>query len=205
MKKIVSVVTASVTDYSFLKPIINRLSESEELDIRIAVTGTHLSPAFDLTYQEIEKDGFIIDKKIENRMDANTISAVSKSMGLALIGFSEYFAELKPDIVIVLVESYEVFAVCFAAMNGKIPIINYHTNKEVDMKENMGDAITKMSLLHFVPSQEQKKRVIQLGEMPERVFCFSADEFDQEMELLRGIILKNEFDIKKQFYNLTIN
>jgi GDP/UDP-N,N'-diacetylbacillosamine 2-epimerase (hydrolysing) len=94
MKRIISVLTATRAEYGLLKPIIVKLNQVEEFDVRIAVTGMHLSEAFGLTYQEIEEDGFIIDKKIEILSEEDTQTAVSKAMGLALIGFGEYFEAL---------------------------------------------------------------------------------------------------------------
>ena len=91
--------------------------------MRVVVTGAHLSPEFGLTYKEIEKEGIPIDRKIEILLSADTSSAISKSMGIAMIGFADYFAERRPDAIVVLGDRYETLAVCCAAMNARIPII----------------------------------------------------------------------------------
>ena len=106
MKKRICVVTATRAEYGLLKPIIEKLAASRTFEVQVAVTGAHLSPEFGLTYREIEKDGIAIHKKIEMLLSADTPSAVSKSMGLALISFGEYFAESGPDGVLLLGDRY---------------------------------------------------------------------------------------------------
>ena len=132
----------------------------------------HLSPEFGLTYQEIENDGFKIDKKIEMLLSADTPSSISKSTGLGLIGFADAFYELNPDIVIVLGDRYEVLAASLAAMFENIPIAHIHGGETTAgaFDEAIRHSITKMAWWHFVAADEYEKRVIQLGENPERVF-----------------------------------
>lgn len=176
MKKNISILTASRAEYGLLKPIIKKLYLIEEVDVRIVVTGMHLSPEFGLTYKEIEHDGFKIDKKIDILLSSGSTVAVSKSMGLAMIGFAEYFAELKPDLLIVLGDRYETLAACCAATNERIPIAHLHGGEATEglIDEAFRHSITKMSYLHFTSTDEYKKRVIQLGEDPKRVFNVGA-------------------------------
>lgn len=176
MKKIISVLTASRAEYGLLKPIITKLNTVEEFDLRIVATGMHLSLEFGQTYKEIEQDHFALDKKIEILTDSDTPASVSKSMGLAMIGFGEYFEELKPDLLIVLGDRYETLAVCCAAMNARIPIAHLYGGETTEgaVDESIRHAITKMSYLHFTSTEEYRKRVIQLGEAPERVFTVGA-------------------------------
>lgn len=176
MKKIICILTATRAEYGLLKPIITKLNRVMEFDIRIVVTGMHLSPAFGSTYQEIEKDHFIIDKKIEILDDADGPTAVSKAMGMTMIGFGQYFEELRPDILLVLGDRYETLAVCCAAMNARIPIAHLYGGETTEgaLDESIRHAITKMSYLHFTSTQEYRKRVIQLGESPDRVFTVGA-------------------------------
>lgn len=176
MKKIISVLTATRAEYGLLKPIIKKLNMVEEFDVKIVVTGMHLSNDFGMTYQEIEQDGFTIHKKIEILKDGDTSTGISKSMGYALFGFSEYFEELKPDLLIVLGDRYETLAVCCAAMNARIPIAHLYGGETTEgaIDEAIRHAITKMSYLHFTSTNEYKKRVIQLGESPNRVFQVGA-------------------------------
>lgn len=174
--KRVSILTATRAEYSLLKPIIEKFNSDSEFDVRVVVTGAHLSPEFGLTYKEIENDGIAIDGKIEILLSADTPAAISKSMGLAIISFADYFERLKPDILIVLGDRYETLAVSIAAMNQRIPIAHLYGGETTEgaVDESIRHAITKLSYLHFTSTEEYKKRVIQLGEHPDRVFCVGA-------------------------------
>ncbi len=176
MKKIISVLTATRAEYGLLKPVITKLLQCNEFDVRIAATGMHLSEKYGLTYKEIEEDGFLIDKKIDILEESNTETAISKSMGTALIKFAEYFQDLKPNLLIVLGDRYETLAVCCAAMNARIPIAHLYGGETTEgaIDEEIRHAITKMSYLHFTSTSEYRKRVIQLGESPDRVYQVGA-------------------------------
>ena len=125
-KRKICVVTGTRAEYGLLRWLMDGINKSTNLDLQIVVTGMHLSPEFGLTYQEIENDGFKIDKKIEMLLSADTPSSISKSTGLGLIGFADVFYELNPDIVIVLGDRYEVLAASLAAMFENIPIAHIH-------------------------------------------------------------------------------
>lgn len=172
MRKKIAVLTAARAEYGLLKPVLFALRESEKFDVRVVVTGAHLSPEFGLTYTQIESDGLPIDKKVEMLLSADTPSAISKSMGLAMIGFADYFSESRPDALLVLGDRYETLAVCCAAMNARIPILHLYGGETTQgaIDEAIRHAITKMSYLHFTSTQSYRKRVIQMGEAPERVF-----------------------------------
>lgn len=176
MKKIISILTATRAEYGLLKPIIEKLGRVEFFDVRVVVTGAHLSPEFGLTYKEIEKDGIKIDDKIEILLSSDTPTSVSKSMGLAMIGFADYFEKLNPDMLIVLGDRYETLAVVIAGMNRRIPIVHLYGGETTEgaVDEAIRHAITKMSYLHFTSTEAYRQRVIQLGESPERVFCVGA-------------------------------
>ena len=175
MKKI-SIVTGTRSEYGLLSPLIRRLQNDSEFDVYIAVTGSHLSPQFGNTYKEIEKDGFKIHKKIDILMSSDSPVSVTKSMGLAMNSFGEYFSELSPDLLVILGDRYEIFAVASAAAVLGIPIAHLHGG-EVTLgayDEYFRHSITKMSTLHFTSCEEHRRRVIQLGEQPERVFNVGA-------------------------------
>mgnify|MGYP001021840459 CR=1 FL=1 len=211
MKKIISILTATRAEYGLLKPIIKKLMITEEYDIRIAVTGMHLSPEYGLTYQEIEKDGFSIDKKIDILLCSGNPTAVSKSMGLALISFSEYFEELKPNLLLVLGDRYETLAVCIAAMNARIPIAHLHGGEITEglIDEAIRHSITKMSYLHFTSTEEYKRRVIQLGENPGRVFNVGAVGIEAISQMkfmdLKEFEQSVDFEIKGKLALLTFH
>lgn len=168
--------TATRAEYGLLSPLIKKLREQSEFDTRVVVTGMHLSPEFGLTYKEIEFDGVEIDRKIEILLSADTPVGVSKSMGVALIGFADYFFETTPDALIVLGDRYETLAVCIAAMNMQIPIFHIHGGEltEGAIDDAFRHCITKLSYLHFTSTEEYRQRVIQLGEVPDRVFNVGA-------------------------------
>lgn len=175
MKKI-CVVSGTRAEYGLLKPLIRRINEDSELELQLVVTGMHLSPEFGLTYKEIINDGFKITEKVEILLSSDTPIGISKSMGLAMISFSEVFERIKPDILIVLGDRYEIFAVSLVAMNARIPIAHLHGGETTEgaIDEAIRHSITKMSYLHFTSKDSYRNRVIQLGEDPSRVFNVGA-------------------------------
>lgn len=175
MKKL-SVVTATRAEYFLLAPIIKKLTANAGLDVRVCVTGAHLSPEFGMTVNDIEKDGICIDKRIEILLSADTPSAISKTMGNAMIGFADYFAELRPDALMILGDRYELLAVCCAAMNQRIPIIHLYGGETTEgaVDEAVRHALTKLSCLHFTANENYAHRVIQMGESPDRVKIVGA-------------------------------
>ena len=175
MKKL-CIVTATRAEYGLLRPLIKRLRKESDIDLRLAVTGAHLSPEFGMTVHEIESDHVPIDRKIEMLLSADTPSAITKSMALALTGFADYFAESRPDALMVLGDRYEMLAVCIAALNARIPIFHIHGGEVTEgaIDDSIRHAITKMSLLHFTSTEVYRQRVIQMGESPDRVFCVGS-------------------------------
>ncbi len=174
--KKICIVTATRAEYGLLKGIIKRLSAVSGYIVNVAVTGTHLSHDFGMTYREIEKDGIPIDRKIPILEEGDTPSAVSRTMGQAIMRFSDYFEESAPDLLLVLGDRYETLAICIAAMNRQIPIAHLYGGETTEgaIDEAIRHAITKLSYLHFTSTESYRKRVIQLGEAPERVFCVGA-------------------------------
>ncbi|MDO5563501.1 MAG: UDP-N-acetylglucosamine 2-epimerase [Synergistaceae bacterium] len=175
-KKRICVLSATRAEYGLLKPVIQKLMADPVFDVAVAVTGMHLSPKFGMTYKEIENDGIPIDTKIEILQDSDTPTAVSTAMGTAIIRFAEYFADKTPDMLVVLGDRYETLAVCCAATNQRIPIAHLYGGETTEgaVDEAYRHAITKMSYLHFTSTEEYRKRVIQLGEEPSRVFNVGA-------------------------------
>lgn len=176
MSKLISIVTATRAEYGLLKPIINKLSMIDNLTVNFVVTGTHLSPEFGLTYKDIENDGFQISEKIEIIMSSDTPNSVSKSMGLAMISFADYFTRMKPDLLLLIGDRYEAMAVAVTATNHRIPIAHLYGGETTEgaIDESFRHSITKMSYLHFTSTYEHRNRVIQLGEHPSRVFNVGA-------------------------------
>ena len=175
MKK-VCVVTGTRAEYGLLKPVIDKIYNSDTLELQLAVTGMHLSPEFGLTYQEIEKDGYPITAKVEMLLSSDTNVGITKSMAVALMGFADFFEHNKPDMVVILGDRYEMLMVAVAAMIAKIPIAHIHGGELTEglIDEAIRHSITKMSFLHFTATNEYMKRVIQLGEQPNRVHNVGA-------------------------------
>jgi GDP/UDP-N,N'-diacetylbacillosamine 2-epimerase (hydrolysing) len=202
MKRKICVVTGTRAEYGLLYWLLKEIEADKELQLQVIVTGMHLSPEFGLTYKEIEKE-FKINKKIEMLLSSDTSIGISKSMGLAQISFAESYDELKPDVVVVLGDRYEIFSATSAAMIARIPIAHIHGGEATEglIDEPIRHSITKMSHLHFTATNEYKNRVIQLGENPNRVFnvggmgienikrlkLLSKDEFEKSIEFKLNI------------------
>lgn len=168
--------TGTRAEYGILSSLIKKMSLDSIFEIRLLVSGSHLSPEFGLTYKEIENDGISIDEKIEIVMSSDTPAGISKSMGLGLISFSDYFKRKKTDLLFVLGDRYEALSVSLAAMNEKIAIAHIHGGETTEgaIDEAIRHSITKLSYLHFTSTYQYRKRVIQLGENPDRVFMVGA-------------------------------
>jgi GDP/UDP-N,N'-diacetylbacillosamine 2-epimerase (hydrolysing) len=168
----ICVVTGTRAEYGLLRWVMQGIQDSDVLDLQLIVTGMHLSPEFGLTVQEIEADGFHIDRKVEMLLSSDTPVGITKSMGLAMIGFADALAELQPDLLLVLGDRYEIFTAAAAAMIARVPIAHLHGGEltEGAIDESIRHSITKMAHLHFVAADEYRQRVLQLGEQPESVF-----------------------------------
>ncbi|NBJ97520.1 UDP-N-acetylglucosamine 2-epimerase (hydrolyzing) [bacterium 1xD8-48] len=175
MKK-VCVITGTRAEYGLLKPLITKITNNIEMQLQLVVTGMHLSPEFGLTYKEIEQDGFEITEYNEMLLSSDTPNGITKSIGLGIIGFADIFTRIVPDIVVILGDRYEALAAAVTAMVHRIPIAHIHggelTLGAVD--DAIRHSLTKMSTLHFTSTEEYRKRVIQLGEEPNRVFYVGA-------------------------------
>jgi GDP/UDP-N,N'-diacetylbacillosamine 2-epimerase (hydrolysing) len=193
VKRKICVVTGTRAEYGLLYLLMKGIEADNDLELQLIVTGMHLSPEFGLTYKIIEED-FKIDKKIEMLLSSDTYVGVSKSMGLAQISFAEAYEDLKPDILVVLGDRYEIFSAVSAAMIANIPIAHLDGGEATEgaFDECIRHAITKMSHLHFPCADDYRKRVIQLGEDPQRVFNFGATGIDNIMKL--PLMNKEEFE-----------
>lgn len=176
----VCVITGSRAEYGLLSSLMQKIKDSDDLVLQVIATNMHLSPEFGLTYREIEKDGFTIDKKVEMLLSSDTANATAKSVGLGTIGFADAYSDLSPDIIVVLGDRYEILAAVSAALFYQIPVAHLHGGEitEGAYDDPIRHAITKMSHLHFTSTEEYRKRVIQLGESPDRVFNVGAIGLD---------------------------
>ena len=171
-KRKICVVTGTRAEYGLLSMLMKSINDDTNLELVIIATGSHLSPEFGLTYKEIEHDGFHIDKKIETILSADTPTAIAKSTGLGMIGIADALSDLQPDLMIVVGDRYELLAASFSAVTSRIPIAHIHGGETTEgaFDESIRHSITKMSWWHFAAAEEYRKRIIQLGENPERVF-----------------------------------
>ncbi len=187
MNRKVCVITGSRAEYGLLRWVMQGIQDSEHLVLQVVATGMHLSPEFGLTYREIEADGFSIDRKVEILTSSDTPAGMAKAMGLGLIGFADVFAQLLPDVVLVLGDRFEILAAATAAMAARIPIAHLHGGERTEgvMDDAIRHAITKMSHLHFVAAHEYRQRVIQLGEDPARVHLIGGLGVDAIQRITR--------------------
>jgi len=149
-KRKICVVSGTRAEYGQISSLLRLINNDKELDLQLIATGMHLSPEFGLTYQDIEKDGFEIYKKIENILSADTPSSISKSTAIGLIGFADAFNEILPDLIIVLGDRYELLAACIAAMFANIPIAHISGGETTvgAFDEAIRHSISKMSYWH---------------------------------------------------------
>jgi GDP/UDP-N,N'-diacetylbacillosamine 2-epimerase (hydrolysing) len=192
-KKKICIVTGSRAEYGLLYWFLKEVDFDQDLELQLIATGMHLSPEFGLTYKEIEKD-FKIDKKIDIQLSLDTSVGISRSMSIAQTSIAEAYNELKPDIVVVLGDRYEIFSAASAAMIAKIPIAHIHGGEltEGSWDDCIRHCISKMSHLHFTATEEYKNRVIQLGEHPDRVFNVGGVGIENIKRL--KLLSKNEFE-----------
>ncbi len=179
-KRKICVVTGTRAEYGLLCWLMREIRDDPALELQIIATGAHLSPDFGLTYRAIEADGFAIDAKVEMLLASDTPVAIAKSIGLGVIGFADALAVLKPDILVLLGDRYEILAAAQAALVARIPVAHLHGGEltEGAFDDAIRHALTKMAHLHFVAAEPYRRRVIQLGEDPDRVFNFGAPGLD---------------------------
>lgn len=171
-------ITGTRAEYGLLSRLMKMVQDDTNTHLQIIATNMHLSPKYGNTYQEIEKDGFTIDYKIPiiDENDKDDAVTTIKTMAKALSGFADAYNELKPDLVVVLGDRYEILAAAIAAMIERIPIAHIHGGEitEGAYDDAIRHSITKMSHLHFASTEEYRRRIIQLGEQPDRVFYTGA-------------------------------
>ena len=172
----ICVFTGTRAEYGLLKPLLKTLFDDPGVKLQIVATGTHLSKEFGKTVEEIENDGFLIDEKVEILLSSDTAVGVCKSLGMGLISFPEALKRLKPEVLIVLGDRYESLAATITAMILNIPVAHIHGGEATLglIDEAIRHSITKMAYYHFTSTEHYRKRVIQLGEHPDRVFNVGA-------------------------------
>jgi GDP/UDP-N,N'-diacetylbacillosamine 2-epimerase (hydrolysing) len=204
----VCIITGSRAEYGLLRLLMQGIDKNPTLTLQIIVTGSHLSKEFGFTYKEIENDGFRIDYKVESLQNSDSPSGVAEAMGLGISGCGRAIEELKPDLIVLLGDRYEIMVAAAAALVAKIPVAHIHGGEVTTgaFDDALRHSITKMSNLHFVATEKSRKRVIQLGEDPNSVFLVGGLGVDaiNDIDLLDRDKLEKELNLKFLSKNLLI-
>jgi len=193
----IGVVSVARSDYGIYLPLLRAITKDPELNLLLFVSGMHLSPEFGSTVNEIKNDGFEIAAEVESLLSSDTPEGISKSIGLGIIGFSQTFCKMRPDILVVLGDRFEMFAAVVASVPFKIPIAHIHGGEitEGAFDDALRHSITKFCHLHFVSTQRYAERVIQLGEAPWRVHVVGALSLDN----LKSVKLLNKKELGDKY------
>jgi UDP-hydrolysing UDP-N-acetyl-D-glucosamine 2-epimerase len=193
----IAVVTVARSDYGIYKSILNAIRTDKELELSLLVGGMHLSPEFGNTVTDIESDGFEIAAKIEMLLSSDSPEGVAKSIGIGVLGFAQTYAHVRPDLLLLLGDRFEMLSAAVAALPFGMPIAHIHGGESTEgaMDEAIRHSITKMSHLHFASTEAYAKRIIQMGEEPWRVIVSGAPALDNlaKMPLLKKEVLEQRF------------
>ncbi len=207
-KNKICVVTGTRAEYGLLKNVINELNSIKEFEVKLLVTGTHLSKLHGNTIEEIIKDNFDITRKINLSIKSDTSRDISIAVAKGVEGFAKTYQEINPDLIIVLGDRYEILSAVIPACFANIPIAHIHGGERTEglIDESIRHSITKFSHIHFVANKEYKKRVIQLGEQPDRVHDVGGLGIDaiSKIKLLSKFELENDLNFKFNEKNILI-
>ena len=180
MKRKIAVVTTSRADYSHLYWPLRELSAHPDVDLKIIAMGAHLSPEFGSTIQEIEKDGFHIDARVECLLSSDSDVGMAKTIGVATLSLADIFGQMRPDLLLLIADRYEMLAPASVALALRIPIAHIEGGEisEGAIDDAVRNALTKMSHIHFTSTQAARDRVIAMGEEPWRVHRAGAPSLD---------------------------
>jgi UDP-hydrolysing UDP-N-acetyl-D-glucosamine 2-epimerase len=203
VKRTIAVVTSSRADYSHLYWPLRALSEHPEIELKLIVLGAHLSPEFGLTVQEIEKDGFAIDGRIECLLSSDTDVGMAKTIGVATLSLADLLGTIRPDILLLIADRYEMLAPASVALALRIPVAHIEGGEisEGAIDDAVRNALTKMSHIHFTSTEGARARVIAMDEEPWRVHRAGAPSLDylvkeklfsrEELEARLGVAIRN--------------
>jgi UDP-hydrolysing UDP-N-acetyl-D-glucosamine 2-epimerase len=191
MKRTIAVVTTSRADYSLLYWPLHDLAAHPELDLKIIALGPHLSPEFGCTVREIEKDGFCVDARIECLMSSDSDVGMAKTIGVATLSLADYLGQLRPDLLVLTADRYEMLAPAAVALALRIPIAHIEGGEisEGAIDDAVRNAITRLSHIHFTSTALARARVIAMGEEEWRVHRVGAPALDH---LRRSPLLNRE-------------
>jgi UDP-N-acetylglucosamine 2-epimerase (non-hydrolysing)/GDP/UDP-N,N'-diacetylbacillosamine 2-epimerase (hydrolysing) len=180
MKKTIAVVTTSRADYSHLYWPLRELDAHPDVDLKLIVLASHLSPEFGHTVREIEKDGFAIAARLECLLSSDTDVGMAKSIGLAVLSLADTLAVMRPDLLLLIADRYEMLAPAAVALALRIPIAHIEGGElsQGAIDDAVRNALTKMSHIHFTSTEGARDRVISMGEEPWRVHRAGAPSLD---------------------------
>ncbi|ABQ28228.1 UDP-N-acetylglucosamine 2-epimerase [Geotalea uraniireducens] len=191
----ICVVTGTRADYGLLYRLMKEIEGDPDLQLQVVATGMHLSPEFGLTYRDIETDGFTIHERVEMLLSSDTPVGIAKSIGLGVIGFADAFERLRPEIIVLLGDRFEMLAAAQAALVGRIPVAHIAGGDTTEgaFDEAIRHSITKMSHCHFVTNEAALHRVRQLGENPDAVHLVGSPGIDQ----IRRLTLLSRHELER--------
>jgi GDP/UDP-N,N'-diacetylbacillosamine 2-epimerase (hydrolysing) len=202
MKKIITVTTGTRSEYGLLRPILKEIIKSKELELRLIVTGMHLSHKHGLSIKEIQQDGFIITNKFFMSPSNDSTFDMATSLGKGIVNFSKIFKKIKPDINLILGDRDEALASALSASHMNIPNLHIHggDKTKAGIDEYNRHAITKLSNIHCTATKKSKERVIKMGENPKYVFCTGSPSIDE----IVNQPISSKINLEKK-YNLKFN
>ena len=180
MKRTIAAVTTSRADYGHLYWPLRDLSQREDVDLRIVVLGSHLSPEFGYTIQEIERDGFTVSARIECLLSSDSDVGMAKTIGVATLSLADLLGQMRPDLLLLIADRYELLAPAAVALALRIPIAHIEGGEisEGAIDDAVRNALTKMSHIHFTSTYAARQRVIGMGEEEWRVHRAGAPSID---------------------------
>ena len=198
----IGVVTVARSDYGILLPLMRKIYEEPDLQLKLIVSGMHLSPEFGLTVKAIEAEGFPIAERVEMLLSSDTPEGIAKSVGLGIISFSQTFTHFRPDILVVLGDRFEMYAAVLAALPFNIPVAHIHGG-EVTLgafDDALRHSITKLAHLHFASTEEYAQRIHQMGEEKWRISISGAPSLDNlhAIQLMTASELNSRYRLNLQ-------
>lgn len=199
MKRKIAVITGTRADYGIYHSVLRAIENHANLELRLIVCGMHLSPEFGMTINEIEKDGFKIEDKIDTILSSDSGSAMAKSIGITLMGLTQSLERIKPDVLLILGDRGEMMAGALAAIHMNIPVAHIHGGEVTGtVDESIRHSITKLSHIHFPANEDSKARIIKMGEKEENVYVVGAPGIDyiKNTKYLSREEVLNRFNLK---------
>jgi UDP-N-acetylglucosamine 2-epimerase (non-hydrolysing)/GDP/UDP-N,N'-diacetylbacillosamine 2-epimerase (hydrolysing) len=202
MKRTIAVVTTSRADYSLLYWPLKDMASHPDLDVKIIAMGSHLSPEFGCTIQEIERDGFRVDVRVECLLSSDSDIGMAKTIGVATLSLAESLGQMRPDLLVLTADRYEMLAPAAVALALRIPVAHIEGGEisEGAIDDAVRNALTKLSHIHFASTETARARVVSMGEEDWRVHRVGAPALDH---LKRGALLSREEIEARLALNLT--